>query len=499
MLRWLFQLWALQSLFIRAPATEEVEPEVLYFNGDTSEVVLNATGHPAAAAVSWDWGSHDGRVRSVTLLAAEFSGGSVRYFNSSGFNAALEFGDCCALKIKRPRFDSAGSFTLRQIAPGPKILARYELVGLQVSTSFEYYRRTFEDVTLRCSASKLLPNSFSLAWKTDGVYEEKNSVLRFDNALYFIMRQDCKRLSTLCRCELQYNGTVLQSESVHLYSDFHMRGYRNRLRSEFYRTSLPESQFVIPRVSYNYWHFLSRQYTVYWVPQSSHYEPSTIAHVDRYEFHTTSEHFENRTSFYVESSHYGISCIQISPVLFEDAGEYTTRGDREDNYRTFEMDYRLITIQVSVAVEGSNVSLHCTASSLPASTRLLWIDWEGREAVSGQEGGNRTLTLEVPTDVQRGEWTCALLEGGFPKAVYPYQLDTSTVTELLDGCFTDSVLFCVLVGYLTVKTAACVALWFCFKKRLDIEVEKEMRPNRLSAATARDNNSTTFSMQVSGE
>ncbi|RXM97846.1 hypothetical protein EOD39_13910 [Acipenser ruthenus] len=206
MLRWLFQLWTLQSLFIRAPATE-----------------------------------------------------------------ALEFGDCCALKIKRPRFDSAGSFTLRQIAPGPKILARYELVGLQVS----------------------------------------------------------------------------------------------------------------------------------------------------------------------------------------------------------------------VAVEGSSVSLHCTASSLPASTRLLWIDWEGREAVSGQEGGNRTLTLEVPTDVQRGEWTCALLEGGFPKAVYPYQLHTSTVTELLDGCFTDSVLFCVLVGYLTVKTAACVALWFCFKKRLDIEVEKEMRPNRLSAATAR--------------
>ncbi|MGH0178823.1 UNVERIFIED_CONTAM: hypothetical protein FKN15_078449 [Acipenser sinensis] len=494
MLRWLFQLWALQSQFIRTLATEEVEPEVLYFNGDTREVVLNATGHPAAAAVSWDWGSHDGRVRSVTLLAAEFSGGSVSYFNSSGFNAALEFGDCCALKIKRPGFDSAGSFTLRQIAPGPKILARYELVGLQVSSSSEYYRMTFEDVTLRCSASKLLPNSFSLAWKTDGVYEEKNSILRFDNALYFIMGQDCKRLSTLCRCELQYNGTVLQSESVHLY--FHRRGYRNQLRSGFYRTSLPESQFVIPSVSYSYWHFLSPRYTVYWVPQSSHYEPSTIAHLDRdgYEFHTTSEHFENRTSFYVESSHYGIiSCIQISPVLFEDAGEYTTRGDRE------EMDYRLITIQVSVAVEGSSVSLHCTASSLPASARLLWIDWEGREAVSGQEGGNRTLTLEVPADVQQGEWTCALLEGGFPKAVYPYQLDTSTVTELVDGCFTDSVLFCVLVGYLTVKTAACVALWFCFKKRLDIEVEKEMRSNRLSAATARDNNSTTFSMQVSGE
>ncbi|XP_041097484.1 uncharacterized protein LOC121308872 isoform X2 [Polyodon spathula] len=490
MLRWLLLLLAVQSLFTRAPAAEQVEPEVLYFNGHTSEVVLNATGHPAAAAVSWDWGSHDGRVRNATLLAAEFSGGAVRYFNDSGFNAALEFGDCCALKIKRPGFDSAGSFTLRQTAPASRILARYELVGMKVSTSSENYRRTFEDVTLRCSASKLLPNTLSLAWKRDGVYlEQKSSILRFDNALYFIKRHDCKPTSALYLCEMQCSGTVLQRGNIH------------GLRSKFYRASLPESQFVIPIVSHGHRHFFSSLYTIYWEPQSSPYDPSAIAHVDtvEYDFNTTSEHFENRTSFSLDRYGYETSCIQIQPVLFEDAGEYTARGDHANYYRADEINYRLITIQVSVTVEGSGVSLHCTASSLPALTRLLWIDWEGREAASGQGGGSRTLTLEVPADAPRGEWTCALLEGGFPKAVYPYQLDTSTFVELLDGCFTDSVLFWVLVGYLTVKTAACVGLCFCFKKLLDIKVEKEMRTKRLRAGTARDNNSTTFSMQVSGE
>ncbi|XP_067899908.1 uncharacterized protein [Heterodontus francisci] len=167
----------------------------------------------------------------------------------------------------------------------------------------------------------------------------------------------------------------------------------------------------------------------YWTSQSSDQENKQIAFAiqDGNVTIDTSD-FRNRmkpAAIYFDGS---IFCLQIEPVLFEDAGDFACYFEKtKAKERTAII---LITIKVTAEfrmapVEGNSVTLTCSVSKDSKGLRLIWLGNDNKTIIkekilSGQE---RELRLFIQ-NVRKDEHSrmCVALQDNLPRAVIPYDL-----------------------------------------------------------------------------
>ncbi|XP_066564378.1 uncharacterized protein LOC136752729 [Amia ocellicauda] len=444
----LLALWFPPSLL----AQGKVQWEALYFSDDTQKLLLSPVKAPEPGRVIWEWAPHDGlRQQYLTLVETSFP--SKQKFDNKNFGQPLEIMGG-VLKITQPRFKNAGYFTLRQLGPQPQILAQYDVTAVQVFPKTSTLDPS-EDVTLGCRASKAR-DSYSLKWKTTPGSDRSGSTteLRFNETSYLIVNRVHHKPGTdTYVCELRLNRTVVHSNSAALTYTV-----QQNLRSSVFRASVPRSKItIVPRIRTPLDHeiILKSPFTVQWEPRLLAQDRKIICQGQpNGAFSTRSNHFRDRISPFLVGE--TLRSVKISTTLFQDAGDFEYLVGFK-SLRFLRLTTIIVTAESSVSASGGlQVSLTCTASSLPASTRLLWIDPDGREAAATLDLQSNSLTLgHLEIQAQASQWSCVLFEGEILRAVYPYTL------RIPDQNYhpSDAIALWVLVGYLGVKVT--ILVWLC--------------------------------------
>ncbi|XP_072924074.1 uncharacterized protein [Hemitrygon akajei] len=225
-----------------------------------------------------------------------------------------------------------------------------------------------------------------------------------------------------------------------------------------YRSVMDHSEFHLMCYS-NTEHYNNAAWT--WLSHLHQSSRKTIATAFKSQPMNVSEsHFVNRLMLTKTPFNGWNFSMRVFPVVFEDAGEYTCTLETI----TF-MTIRLSTVKVTAepsdtVTEGDTVTLNCSVSDVPASTRLVWINGDGEtvgeKTLSGEE---KSLSLVIQkADRGRGKWTCGVFDQKTLQLSVPYNLEFR-VRSLPDRWIT------TISGYLFVKLVVGLGLIYSLTRK----------------------------------
>ncbi|XP_069754188.1 uncharacterized protein [Narcine bancroftii] len=393
------------------------------------------------------------------------------------------------LKVIKPAFKFAGLFTLTQTEPKNQILKQYELFGIRVEASSKR-PMAGTDIILSCSISRL-PDTVSLHWKQKGSSQlNRRNVeqICLNNTAYLMVRHVAEEDKNLFECEVQENGSRLYTEGVNLLLDndtavrMKEKGWshiqRIKRAAEPQTTDLENPPSTWRAVLHPDLKVTLRREKVFIcsIPALRHRGINTaldkkdccigecIKQEDAYwkkwtlfrsstdydELHLNLKYASCIYFFHllkgaasatinnpiiVNSANFGNRMVtsvkyfrlNIVPVLFEDAGDYTCYCNQVP-YTSI----HLITVKVTAEppdplTEEDTVTLTCSVSELAESMRLVWINSiakTAREMRATAKEKSVRLTIHK-FERGRGDWRCGLFTKNVPQLLVPYYLKPS--------------------------------------------------------------------------
>ncbi|XP_078267135.1 uncharacterized protein LOC144599773 [Rhinoraja longicauda] len=409
-------------VFLLRPVSTQknINPKYSLDNGDA--IVLNGPDNPEKdSVVVWEWKPHSGKeIEKLTTFKRtgdywnkeEAAGGS----NVDLYPEMIVNYDTLDLTIHNPIFKWAGLFTLTQTEPTKQILKQYELFGIKVEASPQR-PLVGSDVTLSCTISRL-SDTVSLHWRPKDSSQQNRSnteQIRLNNTVYLMVRHVTVEDGKLYVCEVQENGKIVHTSN----GDFTVNKYLYNKRYTLYRSSTDHSELhLVCYGSYSYG-YSRAEWT--WTSRHLQQQPRVIASATRSQpTNVDGTDFNNRLVTPGKRFDGTDFSVRIVPVLFQDAGVYTCYLGTNP-FLTID----LITVKAEpsdAVTEGDNVTLTCSVSHVIGSTRLVWINGDGRtveeKALAGKE---KSLCLVIQkAERGRGNWRCGLFHQDLPRLFVPY-------------------------------------------------------------------------------
>ncbi|XP_078267309.1 vascular cell adhesion protein 1-like isoform X2 [Rhinoraja longicauda] len=423
------------------------EPNAIYVPVKKKCVVLNGSDVPANGTANWEWIPHQGQPCTKILVrvwADEHGWRAERLSEDLQSNGPRwhQINNSPHLTIENVAFEAAGLFTFRQMEPEKKILKQYEIFSIKVGRDPRYQFRG-SDVTLHCTISKL-PDTISLHWteKKPSQQSGRNNTdqIQLNNTVYLIVHdvqmQDKERYA----CEIQDQRRTVLTVDVELY--------------------LSQSNYGLESTSY--WPILGdnslslncdcgrscNQSAWYWKQYNEAAQGRKISSVNTNWNRIRLPHF-NGMRF----------PLQISPIKFEDAGNYTCTMDTA-KVTTVE----LITTKVTVfpshpLAEENHVTLTCSVSRIREATRLIWMETGGKsfaieKTFNSTREGNNSLSLFIPKIGHHNRrWTCLVFNRQMPRFFTTIQLD---VTEPVKMTYLSHIVIPMVLALLLCLVAAMI-------------------------------------------
>ncbi|GCC20549.1 hypothetical protein chiPu_0019111 [Chiloscyllium punctatum] len=278
------------------------------------------------------------------------------------------------------------------------------------------------DITLSCTISRLL-DTVNLHWKQRALFRKNGrDKIHLNNTVYLLVRSIRRLDVNLYTCEVQKNGTAIITENIYVNQvkyDFHDVEYT------CFRSSTVHSEFHLVSNTF-FWTF--HDFT--WTWKSDRYPNQDEQIASFPPLHLKKTYFGSRI---ITSSWYYMTSIQITPVLFGDAGVYTLTADSAKR-KTIKLIIVKVTTEPSDAeTEEDSITLTCSVSDVTESIRLVWINSIGKvvaeKTVTGHNEKEKSLHLIIQkADRVKGNWTCVLLHQNSPKVIIPYYLEITRNT-----------------------------------------------------------------------
>ncbi|XP_072923453.1 uncharacterized protein [Hemitrygon akajei] len=433
-------------------------PKYIYIFDKTDQIVFTGPDIPGNGPVGWDW--KPSYIQGIQRLVTFYKEGSrewtplwERNFIYTGiFQAMDNTAGTVDLIITRPTFKFTGSIILVQREPSYETLKQYEIFGIEVVANPQSPLKG-SDVILSCTISRL-PDTVSLHWKpVDSSQQNRRNTdqIRLNNTVYLMLRHVTVEDGKLYQCEVRENGNIVLTSKADFTVD---KGPYNK-HYTLYRSVMDHSEFHLMCYSSTE-HYNNAAWT--WLSHLHQSSRKTIATAFKSQPMNVSEsHFVNRLMLTKTPFNGWNFSMRVFPVVFEDAGEYTCTLETI----TF-MTIRLSTVKVTAepsdtVTEGVTVTLNCSVSDVPASTRLVWINGDGEtvgeKTLSGEE---KSLSLVIQkADRGRGKWTCGVFDQKTLQLSVPYNLEFRADNN------TNKI---AIIGSLVLLLIIILGLVLCFKK-----------------------------------
>ncbi|XP_072447359.1 uncharacterized protein [Chiloscyllium punctatum] len=400
----------------------------IYFLNNSGIFIFNVSDNVGNSPVIWEWKPHSGQqiTKQLGIFHRDGTGWKVQWNKEcndiqSTYSKIDQINSTLNLRITRPGFELAGLFSCRQGNPSTTILAQYEMFGIKVETDTQSPEMG-SDITLSCTISRLL-DTVNLHWKQRALFRKNGrDKIHLNNTVYLLVRSIRRLDFKLYTCEVQKNGTTIITENIYVNQvkyDFHDVEYT------CFRSSTVHSEFHLVSNTF-FWTF--HDFT--WTWKSDRYPNQDEQIASFPPLHLKKTYFGSRI---ITSSWYYMTSIQITPVLFGDAGVYTLTADSAKR-KTIKLIIVKVTAKPSDAeTEEDSVTLTCSVSDVTESIRLVWINSIGKvvaeKTVTGHNEKEKSLHLIIQkADRVKGNWTCVLLHQNSPKVIIPYYLEITRNT-----------------------------------------------------------------------
>ncbi|XP_072446515.1 uncharacterized protein [Chiloscyllium punctatum] len=419
-------------VLLLSPVFTERNPNYIYFVDGQDDISLKGPDNPREDTFVWEWEPHSGQEKQqlITFQKTSSSWFNVErseYYKDNNLHWSLYYNHhSLDLRLKKPKFELAGLYTLFQTQPNKVILKKYNIFGIKVESSAQNsYPRVGSDVTLNCAISKL-SDTVCLQWKRRDLSRQndgKTDQIRVNNTVYLMVKHVTVEDQKLYVCEVQENGSMVLkvkqdiSVSEYLYGENYIL-YRSG-------TDHNELNLVCHYAGSNFetaeWRWRSDpQHQDNIITSASRSQAININHI----------HFGNRlvpTSSTFNGTNFS---VRIVPVLFEDAGVYTCSLE----------SYKMVTITVitvkvtaepsDAETEEDSITLTCSVSDVTESIRLVWINSDDKivkeKALTETNREEKSLRLIIRrADRVKGKWTCILFHQNMPQISVPYYMEHS--------------------------------------------------------------------------
>ncbi|XP_078407247.1 uncharacterized protein LOC144686004 isoform X2 [Cetorhinus maximus] len=417
-------------VFLLPPVFTQSNTNHIYFLDEGGDILLKGPDNPGDSPVVWKWKPHSGQeIQQLVTFRRDGWGRwsaewSRQFTTSELFQRIIKDRNTINLRIRNPRIQFAGLFTLTQTQPRNEILKRYEIFGIKVETDSQRPIMG-SDITLSCTISRL-SDTVNLHWKQRDSSQQnrrKTDQIRLNNTAYLIVKHVTVEDGKLYECEVKENGSNVITRNAYFPMDKYLYGKSYTL----YRSSTDHSELDL--ICYSYYDYNTAAWS--W---RSHHLPNQlkeIASASKHQpFNVNRTDFGNRLVPRATTFNGNNFSVRIVPVLFEDAGVYTcSLGSRKM------VTIKLITVKVTTepsdaVTEGDTVTLTCSVSDVTELTRLVWINSDGKTVVektlNGRNREEKSLKLIIlKAERGRGKWFCVLLHENKPQVSAPYYLEPS--------------------------------------------------------------------------
>ncbi|XP_062908706.1 uncharacterized protein LOC134348853 [Mobula hypostoma] len=411
-------------LLLHPVSTQKNRDQVYFLEKNYDDIILERPDNPRNGPFVLEWKPHsEQHTYQMGTFTRDVSGWWIGNWNDDWrlINLHQEMRldySTGNLIINRPNFKFAGLFTLTQ---AQKIMKQYEIFGIKVEMSPQQ-PLLGSDVTLSCTISRL-PDTVSLHWKPVGSSQQNRrntDQIRLNNTVYLMVRHVTVKDGKLFQCEVRENGNIVLTSKADFTVDTHLYQKRYTL----YRPSTEYSELHLvcyypSAYTHGQWTWKSRQ------PQD---QQKQIASATIHQpINVNSTDFENRLMTSVKKFNGKNFSVRIVPVLFGDAGVYTCFLET-NTFLTIELITVKVTAEPSDTVtEGDTVTLSCSVSDVTASTRLVWINGDGKtigdKTPTGEE---KSLGLIVQkAERGRGKWMCGVFDQDRLRIIVPYYQELS--------------------------------------------------------------------------
>ncbi|XP_069754189.1 uncharacterized protein [Narcine bancroftii] len=399
-------------VFLHQPVSALENINLVFFVDNKDNIELKAPAYNGVGRLVWEWKPHSRKeIQKLWTFHWIKRYGRWRkernyWENQALYQNIINNRGTFNLKVIKPAFKFAGLFTLTQTEPKNQILKQYELFGIRVEASSKR-PMAGTDIILSCSISRL-PDTVSLHWKQKGSSQlNRRNVeqICLNNTAYLMVRHVAEEDKNLFECEVQENGSRLYTEGVNLLLD--NDAYWKKWTLFRSSTDYDELHLNLKYASCIYFFHLLKG-----AASATINNPIIV----------NSANFGNRMVTSVKYFR-----LNIVPVLFEDAGDYTCYCNQVP-YTSI----HLITVKVTAEppdplTEEDTVTLTCSVSELAESMRLVWINSiakTAREMRATAKEKSVRLTIHK-FERGRGDWRCGLFTKNVPQLLVPYYLKPS--------------------------------------------------------------------------
>ncbi|XP_078267314.1 uncharacterized protein LOC144599922 isoform X1 [Rhinoraja longicauda] len=438
---------------LQSVSTQNNSNDFYIFNTKVT-IVFHGPINPGNGPVAWSWTSHSGQglQRMIDLQRDNYSQWT-QHLNPNFRHSDLFHNmncdlDTVHLSISNPTFKFSGSLTLAQTLPSYKILKQYEIFGIKIEAS-PRWPVMGSDVTLSCTISRL-SDTVSLHWRSmDSSQQNRRNTdqIRLNNTIYLIIRHVTVEDAEMYECEVQKNAKVVGKGKA----QFSVIKSLYQERYTLYRASTDGSELHLLCYS------ITTNHTIAAWSWRSHLHPHSteeIAMAVKFQSVTiTRRRIANRLEPSVTEFNGQNLTMRISPVVFEDAGDYTCTLDT----RAF-VTITLITVKVTAepsdaVTEGGDVTLTCSVSYVIDQVRLVWMNGDGKTVEEKTLiGEDKSLSLVIQkAERGSGNWRCGLFQQERLQLLIPYNLEFSLIKP-------SEIWIITVLGYLLVKLAVAFGL-----------------------------------------
>ncbi|XP_072120184.1 uncharacterized protein [Mobula birostris] len=411
-------------LLLHPVSTQKNRDQVYFLEKNYDDIILERPNNPGNGPFVLEWKPHSEQhtyqMGTFTRISRRWTGNWNDDWRSINLCQEMRLDYRTGnLIINGPNFKFAGLFTLTQ---AQKNVKQYEIFGIKVETSSQQ-PLLGSDVTLSCTISRL-PDTISLHWKTVGSSQQNRrntDQIRLNNTVYLMVRHVTVEDGKLYQCEVRENGNIVLTSKADFTVDTHLYWRHYTL----YRPSTDYSELHL--VCYSCSTYYSTAVWNWGSHQRQNHQKQIAAATIHQPINVNSTDFENRLMTSVKKFNGKNFSVRIVPVLFGDAGVYTCFLET-NTFPTIELITVKVTAEPSDTVtEGDTVTLSCSVSDITASTRLVWINGDGKTI------GDKTLTGEEKSlglivqkaERGRGKWMCGVFDQDRLRIIVPYYQELS--------------------------------------------------------------------------